>query len=154
RLHPTVHRSGRERVRAVRGPGLHHDLAHQRSRPRGDVGRRAAERSVETQPPSPARPEGRFGWDAVGARSVRRPEGLTTARYVGLRAWPAPCRMSSPSASSTRTTWTVAAIVAYLAMVTMNALANLLPLFGRATGDVSDSYPSLFTPAPFTFGVW
>ncbi len=62
--------------------------------------------------------------------------------------------MSSPSASSTRTTWTVAAIVAYLAMVTMNALANLLPLFGRATGDVSDSYPSLFTPAPFTFGVW
>ncbi len=62
--------------------------------------------------------------------------------------------MTPTAASSARTTWTVAAIVSFLAMVTMNALANLLPLFGRATGDVSDSYPSLFTPAPFTFGVW
>lgn len=62
--------------------------------------------------------------------------------------------MTSTAASSARTTWAVAAIVAYLAMVAMNALANLLALFGRATGEVSDSYPSLFTPAPFTFGVW
>lgn len=39
-------------------------------------------------------------------------------------------------------------------MVAMNALANTLPLFGRSTGEVSADYPSLFTPAPFTFGVW
>lgn len=45
-------------------------------------------------------------------------------------------------------------MVAFLAMVAMNALANYLPLFGRATGEVSDRYPSLFTPAPYTFSVW
>lgn len=42
----------------------------------------------------------------------------------------------------------------YLAMVTMNVLANALPLNGRRTGEVSDSYPSLFTPAGLTFSVW
>ena len=50
--------------------------------------------------------------------------------------------------------WPVLAIVAYLAMVAMNALANTLPLFGRTTGEVSADYPSLFTPAPYTFSVW
>jgi len=45
-------------------------------------------------------------------------------------------------------------VAAFLVMVAMNALANLLPLFGRVTGDVSDGYPSLFTPAPYTFSVW
>ncbi|MBJ7400098.1 tryptophan-rich sensory protein [Mycolicibacterium sp.] len=50
----------------------------------------------------------------------------------------------------------VKALVAltYLAMVTMNILANTLPLNGRRTGEVSDSYPSLFTPAGLTFSVW
>ena len=37
--------------------------------------------------------------------------------------------------------------VTYLAMVAMNFLANALPLNGRRTGDISDAYPSLFTPA-------
>jgi hypothetical protein len=44
--------------------------------------------------------------------------------------------------------------VTYLAMVAMNFLANVLPLKGRRTGDVSDAYPSLFTPAGFTFSIW
>ena len=44
--------------------------------------------------------------------------------------------------------------VTYLAMVAMNFLANALPLNGRRTGDVSDAYPSLFTPAGFTFSIW
>lgn len=62
--------------------------------------------------------------------------------------------MTYPSATSDQRAWQVMVIVAYLAMVAMNALANTLPLFGRATGEVSAEYPSLFTPAPFTFGVW
>ena len=44
--------------------------------------------------------------------------------------------------------------VTYLAMVAMNFLANALPLNGRRTGDISDAYPSLFTPAGFTFSIW
>ncbi len=45
-------------------------------------------------------------------------------------------------------------VVTYLAMVTMNVLANALPLNGRNTGDVSNAYPSLFTPAGITFSIW
>ena len=45
-------------------------------------------------------------------------------------------------------------VVTYLAMVTMNFLANALPLNGRNTGEVSDAYPSLFTPAGITFSIW
>lgn len=44
--------------------------------------------------------------------------------------------------------------VTYLAMVGMNVLANALPLNGRGTGEVSDAYPSLFTPAGYTFAIW
>ena len=44
--------------------------------------------------------------------------------------------------------------VTYLAMVTMNVLANALPLNGRSTGDIYDAYPSLFTPAGITFSIW
>ncbi len=43
---------------------------------------------------------------------------------------------------------------AFVAMVAINALANLLPLNQITTGQVSDSYPNLFTPAPFTFSIW
>ena len=45
-------------------------------------------------------------------------------------------------------------VVTYLAMITMNVLANALPLNGRRTGEVSDAYPSLFTPAGVTFSIW
>ena len=45
-------------------------------------------------------------------------------------------------------------VITYLAMVTMNGLANALPLNGRTTGAISDAYPSLFTPAGITFSVW
>ncbi len=45
-------------------------------------------------------------------------------------------------------------LLTYLAMVTMNVLANALPLNGRNTGDISDMYPSLFTPAGITFSIW
>ena len=44
--------------------------------------------------------------------------------------------------------------VAFVAMVTVNGLANSLPINGRSTGELSDSYPNLFVPAGFTFFVW
>jgi hypothetical protein len=44
--------------------------------------------------------------------------------------------------------------LALLAVIAINALANLLPLGGRTTGEVSGMFPTLFTPAPFTFSIW
>ncbi len=44
--------------------------------------------------------------------------------------------------------------IAYVLMVAVNALANLLPIGGNTTGQVSGSYPNLFTPAPYTFSIW
>ena len=42
----------------------------------------------------------------------------------------------------------------FVVMVVVNALANILPLNGISTGEVSDSYPNLFAPAGFTFAIW
>nr|MBP6687076.1 hypothetical protein [Lacibacter sp.] len=39
-------------------------------------------------------------------------------------------------------------------MITMNGLANGLPLNGYTTGEISAMYPNLFVPAGFTFGIW
>ena len=45
-------------------------------------------------------------------------------------------------------------IVAYVLVVVVNALANTLPLNGLTTGAISDSFPSLFTPAGYVFAIW
>ncbi len=44
--------------------------------------------------------------------------------------------------------------VAFLLMISVNALANILPLNGVTTAEVSESYPNLFTPAAITFSIW
>lgn len=46
------------------------------------------------------------------------------------------------------------ALFSFLAMVFINALANILPINGISTGDVSDKYSNLFAPAGFTFSIW
>lgn len=45
-------------------------------------------------------------------------------------------------------------VLAFFLMVVMNFLANLLPLNGQTTGEISDSYPNLFAPAGITFSIW
>lgn len=57
-------------------------------------------------------------------------------------------------ATTSRTPIKVLVTVTYLAMIAVNYLANALPLNGRRTGDVSNAYPSLFTPAGVTFSIW
>jgi len=42
----------------------------------------------------------------------------------------------------------------FLIMIIVNALANILPINGQDTGQVSDSYPNLFAPAGLTFAIW
>jgi len=44
--------------------------------------------------------------------------------------------------------------VTFLIMIIINALANILPINGQETGQVSDSYPNLFAPAGLTFAIW
>lgn len=44
--------------------------------------------------------------------------------------------------------------ITFVAMVAVNALANILPINGIGTGEVSDSYPNLFAPAGITFAIW
>ncbi|MFO8059818.1 MAG: tryptophan-rich sensory protein, partial [Bacillota bacterium] len=43
---------------------------------------------------------------------------------------------------------------AFATMILVNALATLLPLNGRTTGEISQLYPVLITPAPYTFAIW
>lgn len=42
----------------------------------------------------------------------------------------------------------------FLLMIVTNALANILPINGQNTGEISDSYPNLFAPAGITFAIW
>ena len=44
--------------------------------------------------------------------------------------------------------------VAWLGVITVNGLANALPINGLTTGELSDMYPNLFVPAGFTFSIW
>lgn len=45
-------------------------------------------------------------------------------------------------------------ILFLILVIIVNFLANFLPIGGKSTGEVSDQYPTLFTPAGFTFGIW
>ncbi|MGO1820195.1 MAG: tryptophan-rich sensory protein, partial [Senegalia sp. (in: firmicutes)] len=52
-------------------------------------------------------------------------------------------------------TWIkVSVIITYIAMIVTNALANILPINGLTTGEVSDSFENLFAPAGLTFSIW
>jgi len=44
--------------------------------------------------------------------------------------------------------------VGFLGTVVVNALANILPINGITTGELSDLYPNLFVPAGLTFAIW
>ncbi|HEY0771092.1 MAG TPA: hypothetical protein VGD31_12240 [Sphingobacteriaceae bacterium] len=53
-----------------------------------------------------------------------------------------------------RTTMAIANTILFLAVLVVNFLANALPINGMNTGEVSDLYPSLFTPSGVTFSIW
>ena len=42
----------------------------------------------------------------------------------------------------------------FIGVVTVNALANILPINGYNTGQISSFYPNYFVPAGFTFSIW
>jgi hypothetical protein len=45
-------------------------------------------------------------------------------------------------------------LLLFAGVVTVNALANILPINGYNTGQVSAFYPNFFVPAGFTFSIW
>lgn len=44
--------------------------------------------------------------------------------------------------------------IAYIGIIVFNSLANILPLNGQTTGDISNRLPVLFTPAGYVFSIW
>lgn len=45
-------------------------------------------------------------------------------------------------------------VAATIVVIIVNALANALPIAGRTTGQVSDSFPVVFVPAGYVFSIW
>jgi hypothetical protein len=51
-------------------------------------------------------------------------------------------------------TLNVANVGGYIMVLVVNILANALPLNGITTGELSDKYDNLFTPAGYVFSIW
>ena len=49
---------------------------------------------------------------------------------------------------------TILNLLTLVLTLVVNSLANILPLNGMNTGQISDSLPSLFTPAVYVFSIW
>jgi hypothetical protein len=45
-------------------------------------------------------------------------------------------------------------VIAVLAVIIVNALANALPINGLTTGEISDSFDVFFVPAGYVFSIW
>jgi len=45
-------------------------------------------------------------------------------------------------------------IAAFLLVIVVNVLSNALPINDQSMTEISEKYPSLFTPAGFTFSIW
>ncbi len=48
----------------------------------------------------------------------------------------------------------IANILWFIAVIVVNYLATSLPIWWMTTGELSDLYPNLFTPAGLTFSIW
>lgn len=58
------------------------------------------------------------------------------------------------SANNSRLSKKLFIVITFILMVAVNILANLIPINGVTTGDVSNAYPNLLTPAAYTFSIW
>lgn len=48
----------------------------------------------------------------------------------------------------------IAICTSFVIMILINSLANILPLNGMTTGQLSDLYPNLLVPIGYTFSIW
>ena len=59
----------------------------------------------------------------------------------------------SPITQRTALDW-AGNLAAYALMILLNVLSNALPINDQTMPEISAKYPSLFTPAGFTFSIW
>lgn len=95
-----------------------------------------------------------------GGLSARRPLCLTAICqlfYVSLyynniilKSW----RLDMNLRGTITKTSSITNAISFLAVVVVNALANVLPLNGVTTGQLSDEIPNLFVPAGLSFSIW
>lgn len=88
----------------------------------------------------------------------------TGMKFVRLREWSIPMttsalgRSTSPTSDSTTSSSDVvrqvAVVFAYVSTIVVNALANIVPIGGMGTGEVSDLYEVFFVPAGYVFSIW
>ena len=50
--------------------------------------------------------------------------------------------------------WKVWNTIVFVLVIAMNALANLLPINGKTTGEISNQINVLITPAGYAFSIW
>ncbi|CAN5736200.1 tryptophan-rich sensory protein [soil metagenome] len=50
--------------------------------------------------------------------------------------------------------WQVGVVLTTILTIVMNVLANVLPIGGRDTGQISDMFPTTVTPAGYVFSIW
>ena len=48
----------------------------------------------------------------------------------------------------------IVVVVAVLATIVVNGLANTLPINGLTTGEISDQFEVYFVPAGYVFSIW
>jgi hypothetical protein len=58
------------------------------------------------------------------------------------------------SKSQSRLPLAIVNLVSFLVVLVVNALATIIPLGGKTTGQLSDQYPNLFVPSGLTFSIW
>jgi translocator protein len=63
-------------------------------------------------------------------------------------------RLARSGSESTDILRQVLTVLAVLVTLTVNVLANALPINGQTTAAVSDSFPVLFVPAGYVFSIW
>jgi hypothetical protein len=48
----------------------------------------------------------------------------------------------------------VAVVLAVLASIVVNGMANAIPINGQTTGEISDRFQVYFVPAGYVFSIW
>ena len=56
--------------------------------------------------------------------------------------------------SKKTTIYPIITVAATLLTITVNGLANALPLNGQGTGEISDRFAIYFVPAGYVFSIW
>lgn len=62
--------------------------------------------------------------------------------------------MRQEATTSRNVTRQVLCLLGTVTVIVVNALANALPINGRGTGEISDSFAVLFVPAGYVFAIW